>query len=84
MSTLLASPYNYDGGDHVWAKVVAVNVYGETDQSEAGNGAYYTREPDSPINVQEDETHRTATQLGIVWSAGASDGGLPVTEYRVK
>lgn len=31
MPTLLASPFNIDGGDSIWAKVVAVNFYGETD-----------------------------------------------------
>jgi hypothetical protein len=31
ISTLLAAPYNVDGGDSISAKVVAVNVYGETD-----------------------------------------------------
>lgn len=53
-ATLITTPYNVDGGDHIWAKVSAVNVYGESDISTEGNGAYYTREPDSPVNVVED------------------------------
>lgn len=31
ISTLIAAPYNVDGGDSIYAKVVAVNLYGETD-----------------------------------------------------
>lgn len=54
VSTLLASPYNVDGGDYIWAKVMAANVYGETAISTEGNGAYYTRVPDIPINLAED------------------------------
>jgi hypothetical protein len=53
ISTLIAS-FNLDGGDSVYAKVVAVNTYGETAQSSEGNGAYYSRVPDSPINLAED------------------------------
>lgn len=31
ISTLLAAPYNVDGGDHIFAKVSALNLYGESD-----------------------------------------------------
>jgi hypothetical protein len=31
ISTLLAAPYNVDGGDSIYAKVTATNVYGESD-----------------------------------------------------
>lgn len=46
ISTLLASPFNVDGGDSIWAKVEAENLYGVTTQSAEGNGAYYTRVAD--------------------------------------
>lgn len=29
-STLIVPPFNYDGGDSIWAKVSAENVYGES------------------------------------------------------
>jgi hypothetical protein len=38
----------------VYAKVSAVNLYGESAQSIESNGAYYSRVPDSPINLAED------------------------------
>jgi hypothetical protein len=31
MSTLLAEPYQFDGGDSIYAKVSAVNFYGESE-----------------------------------------------------
>jgi hypothetical protein len=58
-STIIASPYNYNGGESVNAKVVAVNVYGESEQSTEGNGAVYYRIPDAPINLAEDTSIRT-------------------------
>jgi hypothetical protein len=54
LSTLIAEPYNLVGGDSVWIKVIATNVYGDSDYSEAGNGAYYKTEPYQPINLTED------------------------------
>lgn len=56
LTTMLAPPYNVDGGDSIWAKVSASNYYGESAQSDAGNDAIYLRVPDKPINLAEDIT----------------------------
>lgn len=53
LATLEVEPYMVDGGDSVYAKVSAVNFYGESAQSEEGNGAYHTQVPDAPVNVAE-------------------------------
>jgi len=63
--------------------VIAVNAYGETAQSAEGNGAYYTRVPDSPVNLAEDVTKRTSTDEGFTWSDGVNNGGVPVIDYRI-
>jgi hypothetical protein len=83
ISTLLASPYNYDGGDQIYAKVSAVNLYGESDQSLEGSGVYYNEVPDAPLSLTEDNSVRTSTTNGLSWSPGVLDGGLPVIDYRV-
>lgn len=83
ISTLLAAPYNVDGGDHIWAKVTASNVYGESDLSAEGNGAYYMREPDAPISLSEDLQGKTSTTINLIWADGVSNGGTPVIDYRV-
>lgn len=54
LSTLLAAPYSLVGGNSVWVKVIATNVFGDSPYSEPGNGAYYMTVPDSPISLQED------------------------------
>lgn len=51
ISTLNNSPYNIDGGDSIWAKVTAANIYGTSELSVEGNGAIYTRIPDAPISL---------------------------------
>jgi hypothetical protein len=78
----LASPYNVDGGDSIYAKISAVNFYGESEQSVDGNGAYYTRVPDSPI-LSEYTHMRTKTTNGVIWEAGVNSGGVPVLDYRL-
>ena len=82
IATLLAAPYNVDGGDSIYAKVSAINYYGESVQSEEGNGAYYTRVPDKPI-VTENISVRTKSTNGITWTDGENDGGVSIQDYRV-
>lgn len=67
----------------MYAKVIAVNAYGETVESTEGNGATYTRVPDSPINLTEDNSVRTSTENGLTWNPGAHNGGLTVQDYRI-
>jgi hypothetical protein len=38
-------------GDHIFAKVSAINYYGESDFSEVGNGASHRDVPDAPFNL---------------------------------
>jgi len=54
LGTLQASPYSLAGGDSVFARVVSVNVYGESPQSAEGNGAFIQLVPDPPINLAND------------------------------
>jgi hypothetical protein len=52
--------------------------------SEAGNGAIILTFPDTPVNTAENYSLREAYQLAIIWEEGASNGGTPVIDYRVK
>jgi hypothetical protein len=83
ISTLLASPYNYDGGDTIYAKVSAVNIYGESDQSVESSGLQYNEVPDAPLNLAENNSVRTSTNNGLTWSPGVLDGGQAVINYRI-
>jgi hypothetical protein len=83
VDTLLAAPYNILGGDSIYAKVLSQNSYGQSALSEAGNGAIYYREPDAPLNLAEDISHRSETTDGITWTEGLDNGGLTVEDYRV-
>lgn len=54
--TTLVDTYGFNGGEEVWAKVTASNLYGESALSVAGNTAVYTRVADPPTLLTEDET----------------------------
>lgn len=53
MTTLRNAPYSLDWGDSVYAKVVAINVYGESVESDEGNNGYITTNPDPPTALME-------------------------------
>jgi len=64
--------------------VSASNFYGESVLSTAGNNAYYTTEPDAPINLAEDVSKRTSTKVGLTWEDASNTGGMPIIDYRIK
>jgi len=68
-------------GDSIFAKVVAINYYGESLESDAGNGAIIVFVPDSPINLQNKLDVTTAYVIGFTWQDGTSTGGAPILDY---
>ena len=80
---MIASPYNTAVNDSIYAKVSAINVYGESSQSTEGNGAVYTTVPDGQRLLSEDSLQRSSTEIGLTWSNGESDGGESLIDYRI-
>lgn len=84
ISTLRASSFQLQWGASVWAKVVAVNLYGQSFHSIVANGAVILRAPDTPLNVQEIVASRSATSISFEWDKGALEGGSPVIDFRIR
>jgi hypothetical protein len=82
--SLHLSPFLLPWASHVYAKVVATNIYGDSQESLPGNGAIVYAVPDKPTDLTEDYAQRTANSLGLIWIDGADPGGLPVLDYRVR
>ena len=72
-----------DWGSSVHAKVVAYNVYGDSDESPVGNGAIILTSPDPPVNLAEVVALRAADSITVSWEDGISDGGDSVVDYRL-
>lgn len=77
------APFNLPWASSIYVKVLATNLYGSSEQSEAGNGGIIYALPDPPINLTENLIERTYTTLGFSWSDGPDPGGLPVIDYKV-
>lgn len=67
----------------MYAKIVAINIYGESAQSVDGNGAVMIIVPDAPINLKNDPSVTNRYKIKFSWEPGFSDGGTPVLDYRV-
>jgi hypothetical protein len=65
---LTSTPYSLAWGANVYAKVVAINIYGQSDESIVGNGADIITSPDAPISLAENYALRSATSLSLTWS----------------
>lgn len=64
-------------------KVTAYNSYGDSLESPIGSGAILVTYPDEPIDLQEVVAQRGPTQIGLVWSPGASNGGTSIIDYTL-
>ena len=63
--------------------MIATNAYGNSLESDLGNGAVILTEPDSPISFTERTSLREATSLGLQWMEGANNGGSAVLDYQI-
>jgi hypothetical protein len=82
-TVLRAAPYNLVFGDSVFARVTAINYYGESIESDFGNGAIILLVPDAPINLQDVPAVTTAYVIGLQWIDGMSTGGATIIDYRI-
>lgn len=82
---LTLAPFELQPGASIFAKVVAVNDIGDSQTSLEGNGAVFVWSyvPDAPIQLSRDPITTTTTQVGLLWNAGASNGGQPILDYRI-
>jgi hypothetical protein len=82
-TTLRNAPFSLEFGDSVFAKVVAINYYGESESSDEGNGAIVLLVPDAPTGLADNVAVTTAYVIGFTWNDGMSTGGTPIIDYRV-
>lgn len=80
---LNSAPFNIPWGSSVYAKVSAINDYGESNFSTEGNGGIIITKPDAPQNFVENISSRTLNSIGFTWEQGASNGGELVDDFRI-
>lgn len=82
-TVLIAAPFNIPWNSEVFATVAAVNIYGTSGPSTVGGGAIIVTVPNPPLNLQNNSSLTTSTQIGFTWSEPSFDGGKPVISYRI-
>jgi hypothetical protein len=70
-------------GDHIYVKIQAVNSYGSSLESVPGDGAAMVQPPDAPVDFANNPAVTSATNVGLQWSHGMSDGGMTVIDHTV-
>ena len=80
---LKAPPFSLDWGTDVHATVKAINIYGSSIESSAGNGAIITTTPGAPTSLAEVVAQRTKSTLGLSWIEPVFIGGAVIVDYRV-
>jgi len=84
INTLRTTPYNLPWGSSINAKVTAINKYGNSVESEVGNGAIILTYPDPPVNLIEDWTVKSESHMVYRLNDELSaTGGTPFLDYRV-
>jgi hypothetical protein len=83
LDTLKSAPYNLVQGDSVQAKVISVNIYGDSQESIIGSGALIQLVPEPPINLLNDPTTTTDVTIRFTWEDGLNEGGSPIIDYAV-
>ena len=90
MSVFTEDPFNLEQGVEIEARVIAINVIGDSPNSELSTthtltGALVQTKPHKPPNAptRGDETTITQIQAVIEELEGTLTGGVPITSYQI-
>jgi hypothetical protein len=83
ISDLLVAPYHLPYGSSVYAKVMAINIIGNSLISDEGNGAIILTIPDAPTDLANVPATTSSSQIGLTWNEGTENGGSIVIDYTI-
>lgn len=83
LNRFVTTPFNLIEGDHIYAKVIANNLHGQSEYSLEGNGASIWLVPDAPLSLSNNAALTDATQIALTWTPGVSNRGTEVIDYRI-
>ena len=81
LDTLIVPPWSLVMNEEVWAKIIAINFYGESPFSYAGNTGLIKLIPDAPVNLVNDPSTTDDIKIRFTYEDGASDGGDAVIDF---
>lgn len=70
-------------GNDIYAKVIAINQFGDSLISPDGAGAKVVVTPDAPTLFTRDYDNSDMATIAFSWSI-VNDGGTPVIDYQIE
>jgi hypothetical protein len=67
MSIFYQATYSMVLGDRIYIRVIAINSYGESLASTAGDGSAIIFLPDAPINLANNAAITSSNTIGLTW-----------------
>lgn len=67
IESLRTGVWAHDWGNHIYAKIEAINAVGASATSPDGNGALILTYPDAPVNLANDPSVTSTTQIKMTW-----------------
>ena len=75
------SPLELPWGSTINTKVIAYNLYGDSNDSPISDFEFIRKAPDAPV-LTENTALRTATSIGLQWDEPFT-GGAAIIDYRI-
>lgn len=70
--------------DGVYAKLVATNLYGDSEESLTGNGALIFLVPDPPHSLTKNPAFTSSeSQISIIYEQAEFNGGRAVIDFKI-
>jgi hypothetical protein len=82
-TALRATPFEIPWGSSIYARVLSVNVVGESAYSAVGNGAIILSIPSAPYNLENDALVSGKSEIKFDWYEPLETGGTTILDYRV-
>lgn len=83
LSVLKADPFNLVQGDSVYAKLYSTNMFGDSLESDIGNGGLIALVPTAPLDLANQAAVTSYSAIGLTWNPCDNDGGDLVIDYQI-
>jgi hypothetical protein len=80
---LISAPFNLAQGDTVYAKLIAVNEWGDSVDSITGSGSVIWSVPDQPTSLVNNNGVTGSTNIGLEWSDPVNTGGTDIIDSEI-
>jgi hypothetical protein len=82
--TLMTAPFNLPLYEQINVRMVAYNIYGESELSLTAQNLWIVWKPESVLNLRDDTAVSSAVQIGLLWDEPVENNGREVIDYLIE